>query len=171
MQDAMTYRRLVNLNMRAGNQLYLVQWTDCCKDEKAFANRLACNVVRIACLIQLNRKFIFVNSSLDFFKLLLVLIETYTCCRGGSGTDHYVLMAGPGRQFPNESPVRVSRFSREGRNHGDPEPCASKPAKVLRSSRYAETACRARAHLEPHSLPDSTSLSIGWLEIQPIEGV
>ena len=80
-----------------------------------------------------------------------------------SGTDHYVLMAGPGRQFPNESPVRGSRFSREGRNHGEPEPWASKPAKLLRSSRYAETACRARAHLEPHSLPNSTSFN-DWLE-------
>ena len=149
--------------MRAGSRLYLVQWWSCCKDEEAFANRLACNVVHIACLIQMNLKFIFVNWSLDFFKLLLVLIETSTCCRGGSGTDHYVLMAGPGRQFPNESPVRGSRFSREGRNHGEPEPWASKPAKLLRSSRYAETACSARAHLEPHSLPNSTSFN-DWLE-------
>ena len=71
--------------MRAGNHLLSRAMTSCCKDEEAFTNRLACNVVRIACLIQLNRKFIFVNSSLDFFKLLLVLIETYTCCRGGNG--------------------------------------------------------------------------------------
>ena len=92
-------------------------------------------MVRIACLIQMNLKFIFVNSSLDFFKLLLVLIETSTCCRGGSGTDHYVLMAGPGRQFPNESPVRDTLVSREGRDHRTPGPYASKPATVLRSFR------------------------------------
>jgi hypothetical protein len=76
-----------------------------------------------------------------------------------SGTDHYVLMAGPGRQFPNESPVRGSRFSREGRNHGEPEPWASKPAKLLRTPRLHA----AREHILSHiaSLIQRV-LMIGW---------
>jgi hypothetical protein len=46
-------------------------------------------MVCIACVMELNRKFIFVNSSPENFILLLkflqVLFKSCTCCRGGNG--------------------------------------------------------------------------------------
>ncbi len=57
-------------------------------EEIAFAKWLAWYMVHIACVMELNRKFIFVISSPEIFILLLkflqVLFKTCTCCRGGN---------------------------------------------------------------------------------------
>lgn len=52
--------------------------------------------------------------------------------------------------------------SNAGINHGDQAAYASNPAKILRSSRYTETGCSDWAHLEPHSLMNSTEYK-DWL--------
>ncbi len=56
------------------------------------------------------------------------------------------------RTFVLFSHSNAQQHSNAGRNHGDPSVYASKPAKVLHSSRYTETECSKQAHLEPHSL-------------------
>ncbi len=60
----------INLNKLAGKRKSRANG---CREgeETAFANWLAWYVVRIACVMELNRKFIFVDSSLDFFHFLL----------------------------------------------------------------------------------------------------
>ena len=52
--------------------------------------------------------------------------------------------------------------SNAGINHSDQAAYASNPAKNLRSSRYTETGCSDWAHLEPHSLMNSTEYK-DWL--------